>query len=536
MNKIFLLGALLFTFSACDNDSATKKTPDAPGCRGNMNPTQVMGNWDVVPYQIIDSTFETGVVAFHEEGVAVVFFANGQELGRVTEPTLNPRTGVHEYWVSVDPEDYDDGPVTITATIEPQCEGHISRELEPLVLYANSAGSLTNDNIRWVDCSLGDDTADGSEGTPYATIEKAFTEVGDGGTVHLKAGHCYKLTNNLPASDYTYWTTVRPAPGVTRDEVSILAAGNDESSTGRFGENMVRWQDVAIYKEVSEGYSTIFYFESGHHVWFDQAELYDALGQWNGGNPLNGNSPYYAYYTGAYVHDIMNAGYRFGRDVTMDNIGSDVFRGVSGILSVNLVVNSIDRGDTEAHPDFFQFYNPDSTVDNVVVYNTKVYNMGAQGIFGGEGEIRNVAFVNLLMEKDPADSALLSQITGDWDHVLLWHVTTVDSSFFLRELSQLRNFFIQNCIFSTLSAGPTVELPHFIIENTMVNGLVWDQPSALGENALVGDPLYVDEPNDDYHLRSDSPAYRAGAPLPGVVADVDGNERNTSAPSLGCYD
>ena len=42
--------------------------------------------------------------------------------------------------------------------------------------------------------------------------------------------------------------------------------------------------------------------------------------------------------------------------------------------------------------------------------------------------MRNVAFVNLLMEKDPADSALISQITGDWDHVLLWHVTTVEGT------------------------------------------------------------------------------------------------------------
>jgi len=536
--RMVVYGALCVAVvcAGCGGEDAGPKTPEGPGCRGDLTPTQTIGNWDVVPFQRFDGVFEVGVVGFHEEGLDVVFLVDGLEVGRAQDPTLNPRTGVHEYWVALDAADYPDGAVTVTATLFPDCAGHLPRDLEPLVLHANSGGSLANETVVWADCGAGDDDAgDGSEAAPYRTIERAFLEVGEGGIVNLAAGDCYALTSDLDGAGYGLWTTVRPAPGVTRDEVSILTYGPDDTSTGRFGEDMVRWQDVQLYKDVDPGYSTVFYLESDHHVWFDGAELFDARGQWNGGNPLGGNRPYFAYYTDAFLHDIQNAGYHFGRNVVLDDIGSDVFRGSSGLMSINLVVYSIDRGATEAHPDFFQFYNPDETVDNVVVYNTRVFDMGAQGIFGGPGAMRNVAFVNLLLEKDPADSALISQITGDWDHVLLWHLTTVDSGFFLREVAQLRNFFIQNCVFHTLHAGDATTLPTFTIEHNHVADLVWDQPEPMGVDPSVGDPRYADVPSDDYHLAGDSPAARSGAPLPGVPVDVEGTAYNGEAPSLGCY-
>lgn len=530
-------GAALVLVAAvgCGGAKKDEGTPPGPGCRGGLAPTRAIGNWDVVPYQRFSGTFEVGVVGFHEEGLDVVFAVNGEPVGRVAEPTRNPRTGVCEYFVTLDAADYPDGPVTVTATLEPDCVGHLARELAPLVLHANAGGSLGNDTVLRVDCATGDDDAgDGSPGAPYRTIERAFTLVGDGGTVELAAGGCYELTDDLPPSGYTHWTTVQPAPGVAREEVEILTYGPG-ASTGRFGEDRVRWRNVRLRKDVEPGYSTLFYLESGHAVWFDGAELYDARGQWNGGQLLGGNVPWEAYYTDAYVHDIQNAGYRFGRGVVMENIGSDVFRGASGLLSVNLVVYGIDAGTTDAHPDFFQFYNPDETVENVVVYNARVYDMGAQGIFGGPGEMRDVAFVNLLMEKDPADSALTSQITGSWDHVLLWHVTTVDAGFFLRETAALRSFFIQNGLYHTLHAGDATSLPTFTIERNHVATLVWDQPEPMGLYASVGDPGFVDVATDDYHLASGSPAVGRGAPLPGVPVDVEGTPYDPEAPALGCF-
>jgi hypothetical protein len=498
--------------------------------------TQVIGNWDVVPFQVFDGTFKAGVVAFHEQGVDVVFSVNGVEAARAQDPELNDRTGVFEYWLELSAADYADGPVTLSATVEPDCPGHTARDLDDLVLYANAGGSLTNDTVRWADCGAGsDETGDGSEGAPYATVEKAFVEVGSGGTVHLKAGTCYALTSLYPSAGYDMWTTVRSAPGLTRDDVHILTYGPTDDSTGRFGETMVRWKDVSLYKDVDPGFSTIFYYESGDFAWVDGTAVYDARGQWNGGEILNGNSPYRVYFTDAVIRDIMNAGHGFGRNVTMENIGSDVFRGSTDLISVNLTVYGIDSGTTDAHPDFIQFYNPDSTVDNVILYNSKVYDMGAQGIFGGPGAMRNVAFVNLLMEKDPPDSALTSQLTGDWDHMLMWHITTVDAGMMLREPDNIRNVWVVDNNFANLHAGSATELPGWTIDHNHVAGLTWEQTEPMGTSATVGDPLFADEPSDDYRITSDSPAYHTGIPLAGVPADVDGNLYDAETPSLGAF-
>ena len=509
--------------------------PYQPAC-GNTPSTKTIGNWDVVPGQVFDGTFGVGVVAFHEYGVDVSFAVNGSALSTVENPSYNPRTGVWEYWVELDASDYADGPITVRATINADCPEHVSRELEELELIANAGGTFSTTSQKWVDCATGDDdSGDGSETAPYATIEKGVAEVETGGTVLLAAGTCYRLTSLYDAANHERWTTVQPAPGVTRDQVQILAAGPD--STGRFGENNIRWKDVQIYKDVDPGYSTVFYMESGHWVWFDGAELFDAKGQWSGGCVMGGNSGYKVYSTGSLLRDVQNVTGMCGfcRDVEMRDIGSDIFRASSGIMAINTTITGIDVGTTSAHPDFFQLYAPDGNVENIVIYNTKVTNMGAQGIFGGEGTLRDVAFVNLLMEKDPSDSALLSQITGDWGHVLLWHVTTVDSGFYLRETSQLADFWVQNNVWHSFHAGAATDLPGSTIDYNLFRNLNWDQPSPMGTNTVEGDPQFIDESTDDYQLSPGSPAKGAGVPLPGVPVGLDGKLYDSAAPNLGAF-
>ena len=509
--------------------------PYQPPC-GNTPSTKVIGNWDVVPGQVFDGSFGVGVVAFHEYGVDVVFTVNGAPVATVENPSYNARTGVWEYWVELDAADYADGSITVGATIEPDCPDHLSRQLEDLQLYANAGGSLSTGSEKWVDCTNGSDqSGDGSESSPYATIEKGVVEVATGGTVRLAAGSCYTMTKLYASANHDRWTTVEPAPGVTRDQVQIVGSG--PNSDGRFGENNIRWKDVQIYKDVAPGHSTIMYLESGHRVWFDGAELYDANGQWNGGSVIGGNNPYRVYSTDGVLRDVENVtgvcGFCRGLDVR--NIGSDIFRAASNIMAINTTIKGIDIGTTSAHPDLFQLYAPGGNVENIVIYNTKVTDMGAQGIFGGEGTLRDVAFVNLLMEKDPASSALMSQISGDWGHVLLWHVTTVDSTFWLRDTSQIANFWVQDNAWQMFHASAATDLSGSTIDHNLFRVLNWNQPAPMGTNAIEGDPLFADEATDDYHLTNGSPAQGAGVPLPGVPVDLEGKLYDSTAPNLGAF-
>jgi hypothetical protein len=366
-------------------------------------------------------------------------------------------------------------------------------------------------------------------------VEKAYTQVGAGGTVYLKAGLDYKLTSTLANKNYQYWTTVTTAPGVTRDQVAISGNTADGTSTGRFGETMVRWKNVQIYSDNAPGYGTIFYFESGHHVWFDGTDLYDKRGIWNGTQPFGGNDPYWTYLTDGVMREMINAGGGFLRNMSISNIGSDIYGGGDGLVGINVSVDSIDPGTTGAHPDFIQFYNPGDTVENVIIYNNRAYNMTAQGIFGQN--CRDVAFVNLLLEKDPPSSFLTSQLGEVWDHIILWHVTTVDQGFLIGAdpITSKSNFNVQDCNLGGFNAAAETTLLNSTIAYNHFQSLSWNQPKPMGTHATLGDQGFVDNNNDDFRVTTASKCYRSGVPLPGVPADINGDLYDPTHPDRGCF-
>ncbi len=495
--------------------------------------TQAIANWDVVPFQRLESPLKVGVVAFHETGVDVQFLINGTDAGLVTEPTWNDWTGVTEYWIEIDPANHPDGPLTLSATAIPEGEGHEARVLSNRTLYANAGGTLGSDTICWADALLGNDTTgNGSEAAPYQTIKKAVLQAGDGGTVYLKAGTGYKLTS-IGGSTFTHWTTVSAAPGLTAEDVHILTYGKDSSSTGRYGKNRIRWHKVSLYCDRNAGWGSLFYSENGHHTWFDEVVLYDKNGRWANSTLFNGNGATY-YLTNSRIRDVSNCGGGFQRNLYIANIGADIYRGSNGLTAINVTIRNMDKGTTSAHPDFIQFYNPSAPVENVILYNMKVYDMLAQGIFGADGVAEDVAFVNILLEKDPPSSALRSQLTGTWNHALLWNATLVDQLFDFRTSPNISNFDVRNCLFSTFTTD-NVNHPSIAIRSAHTKSLSSGQSAPLGTNATLGNPAFQNEATDDYRITSNSPAYGTGILCPGVPADVDGFPYLAGSPDRGVF-
>lgn len=497
--------------------------------------TTAIANWDCVPYQTFDSTFNLGVVAFHETGVDVEFFADGSSLGTVSDPTYNARTDVYEYWVALDAADYADGPVVLTATATPDGGGHTARQLAELTLFANSGGSLTGTAVVWVDCDNGDDDGAGTESDPYQTVERGITEVGDGGRVYLKASRNYLLTSLYGTAGYTHWTTVSAAPGLGPEDVHIAGSNAAGTSSGRYGDDMIRWCNVSFYTDQPEGYHTVFYFTSNQHAWFDSVTIFDTHGRFNGGQPMNGNSPYYVWGTNCLVHDMAN-GWGGLRGNVNANICSDIYRPGNNTISINFTLYTIDKGTTSAHPDFFQCYCTDGLKENVILYNMKAYNMGAQGVFGCNEAcgLRDVAFVNVLLEKDPPESALMSQ-PGYMEHVLAWHFTTVDHGWTFRDPSNVSGWVVKNGNWSNFNGGEVTTLANSDISHNHFAGLSWNQPEPFGTDATLGDQQFVDTAADDYRVTQDSPCYHSGTPLPGVPADVDGVLYDAATPNRGCF-
>jgi hypothetical protein len=504
---------------------------------GAASATKVIANWDVVPFQCISQPFKAGVVAFHETGVDVDFQINGEAAGRIADPTWNDQTGVFEYWIEINPARYADGPLTLSATAYPDGEGHTSRTLTNLTLYANTGDSLTSKLVKWADADNGSDiTGDGSEPNPYQTIKKAVLSVGHGGTVYLKAGPNYIL-NQIGGAAFNYWTTVTCAPGLTADDVHIgtyLTANTN--STGRYSQSGIRWGSVSFYCDQAPG-KTLFYLPNPGKTWFDGTVFYDKNGRWANTSIFNGNGQD-PYCTDCYARDLANVNNTgiLQRNMRYERIGSDIFRGKSNLTAINTVIRLIDRGTTSAHPDFFQFYNPTVPMENIIVYNCQAYDMGAQGFFGSEGITRDVAFVNLLLEKDPPESTWSSQASGPMDHVLLWNATFVDQTFSFRDdTSGILNWDVRNCVFNIFSASNRTSISTCTIGHNHITALTWQQKDPLGTGTTVGDPCFVDYDNDDYRLQPSSPAYQTGTLLPGVPADVDGYLYNPVNPSRGAF-
>jgi hypothetical protein len=145
--------------------------------------------------------------------------------------------------------------------------------------------------------------------------------------------------------------------------------------------------------------------------------------------------------------------------------------------------------------------------------------------------------VNLLLEKDPPSSFLISQLGEVWDHILLWHVTTVDQGCIIGAdpITSKSNFNVQDCNLGGFNAAAETTLLNSVIAYNHYQSLSWNQPKPMGTNATLGDQGFVDYNNDDYRVTTASKCYQSGVPIPGVLADINGDLYSPVHPDRGCF-
>jgi len=486
-----------------------------------------VARWDVVPDQLIDNSFNAGVVAFHDKGVKVEFSINSNLVYTAENPTLNKRTDVWEFWFKLDPSKYPDGKLLIDA--KAICLNNIPEnpayELPSLTLYANSGKTLGSTIVKWVDSINGDDSSAGTEAAPYNTLVKGVTSTPSGGTIYLKAGG-YSSQALGGGSSRPYWTTISAAPDLDWDDVEV---GNGRPSTQR-----LKWANLSLYTEnSSEGYATILSGENGNHsVWVDNCKSYNKGGRYAASTTLFGNR-YVAYVTGGLVTEVANGpGGSIIRGLKLAKITSDAWTG-SGKLVVNCFTEDIDRGPTSAHPDFHQSYvvSP-GWVENVILYNVKGFACKCQGLFGLR--LRNSAFVNVMFEKD-SGAVYNSQYSGPMENVLFMHINFFNQTWLWRGSGSsaytATDVVVKNNIHGTMSTyedgsidGIDLDYNHFV-----------STTKTMGDNITSGDPKFADPANRDYSLQKTSPAYSTGAFLQCVPTDIDGNPYDKTARNRGPY-
>jgi len=523
---VLVMSVPAWTLVAEETKAPTEAAATGPATAASPKATRAVAAWDVVPYQVFDKPFNAGVVAFHETGCKVEFtvLAGGKESPAaskvVANPTLNEQTKVWEYWVALDPKALPDGPVEVRAKVVPLGAGMISRELEPLMLYANGGGSLKFGEPVWVDGDKGDDTQDGTEARPLKTLKAAVRKAADGGTIYLKAGKGYSPNGLGGGLKRSYWTVIASAPGVNRDDVEL--------GPGRPGTDKLCFRNVTLYGDPpTRAYNTILSGEQGRSiVWVDGCKLYNKKGRWEGGGEAFGNR-YVAYVTGGLTTEMDNGpGALLMRDHRIVKITSDAFTGVR--TAINSSVEDIDPGKTGAHPDFHQSYIGDRTKYNhVILYNCWGRKCISQGFFGHN--LQDSAFVNCLFQK--GDTVMYSQYSGLMDHVLFIHISLPNQTWLWREGLATSNCFMIDCIIASMGVVKTADVSGLVLESNHF----LKAESKRGENATAGEAQFADAENLDYHLKATSPAGRGGQALQCVPADMDGRPYDPASPSRGCY-
>ena len=467
-----------------------------------------IARWDVVPFQAFGGTFEVGVLAFHMAGIDRVEFAvDGGPWVAVDEMSLNPRTNVYEYWVSLDASLHDsDGPVEVRAIAYPNVgvprvlSGEITDDsilngMHSMRLVSYPAG-LPDVFEVFVDSSNGQDAgATGDRGSPFSTIKAAmnFAAAGNGDlsnvTISLLPGRYIGPDGTAQTGDS--WVTIQAADGVDSEDVVLIGRARPKA-------NYVRLSGLSIEAQTN---TTIFegWVDYDRFVWFDDVHLF---GDSRADDTRYFTRRYHEFVTNSSYTDLPNGpgGALIVRNTTVDRIRSDAYS--NSLLIVNSSVDDIDRLDSGDHPDVYQIYSPNERVTNRIVYGLRATNARSQGVFLGgiqNNFVDDLAFVNTLIEIPP-DAGFKTQWMVPASHILFINSAFVEHSFFWR-VEDLDNIFITASIFSAMKTYD-VDADR-VLSNITAFQNHFEFPDSYGSivpgtNNTFGPDIFIDREGDNY--------------------------------------
>ncbi len=523
--------------------------PTAPGASATS-----VARWDAIPSTTIRVPTNIGVTAFHMSGIQKVSFsANGGPWVDVTSMRRNPQTSVWEYFVTIDPVDFPDGPIEVRAIAWPNVGkarvlqgafvGNESSGTYSLVVWNNRGGTLPAAE-RWVS-PTGTDLNDGlSASKPMKTIAKAAASIqsahgGDagGGFINLLPGQYSwsgarrdefgALLPVLQANER--WLTVRAAPGST---APVVFAANDSDGVLPVRRVAVQRVQFAGARPSRAGSS------SGSLIWLANCDL-TGLGT-NVDTQWIDTSFTGAFLTQTRIGNCARGITRglFARDVHIGDIGWDAFYQVPQILNSS-VRNAMRPEGQTWHCDIVQLCQtkPTNPNENVIIYGLRAYDCRAQGLFAravptaGAPTWRNIAIVNCFLE-----FAQGSNHTSQWnvsvDHLLIWNSGFIGGTTMLRAMDgdtqiNYANVSIQNSVFTRLTVSAPCQQAARAWRNHCILG------ASFGTDSTVGDALFVNAAENDYRPGLNSPLLqRVNSPL----VPTDAALQVVSAPaSIGAF-
>jgi len=488
-----------------------------------------IARWDTVPYQTVEQDMGVGVVAFHRKGIdRVEFSVNGGPWVPVSEMTLNPDSGVYEYWALLRPSDFSAAGTAEVRAIAYPTVGK-PRVLSGMFLTVDATASLPKPGPFWASPS-GNDSNPGTQGQPVKTIWKAVTLLNaspggaGGGTIYLQPG-TYDAGGAQFEIQNERWYTIRPAPGVSPASCIL----GSYSGNGLWSRRL-KLENLRVATRLKGGDGA-----GDYAFWLDQCDQVGP-GQEATLAPYGGSWFFYSggiFLTNGLLRENNTGplGSNLIRNMQISQIGEDVFKTFD--LIVNSTVDDVDSGSQSSwHPDLFNVYG----VGNRIAYNVKCTNIDAQGIYP-EQSIEDVAFVNVVIQ---GLGWGVSQNDGvALKHFLLWNCT-LDQNFLWRA-SCLENLSVRGNSFSSMSmttpnsissgcwssAGPTVQ-GVLAAGDFMDNHFVGTNSLVLGSAPTTGTAGYANPGAGNYTPLPNSPLKNRVLPLL-VPVDLANNPRDPLA-------
>jgi len=505
---------------------------------------QAIARFDVVPFQVFSGAFEIGIVAFHMDGIQRIEFKyetlTGPRTVNETSMRLNPRTGVWEYWTTLNASDFADGPVTVKANVCPN--SGLARELS-LELYANAHNTLAGKETLYVSLSGNDVTGAGSRARPFGSILRALTAVTenvaryDGCDIVLMNPGSYDMRGVRGPADNNRWITIRPEEGLLRSDVVITSQTRDLI---RLSIRRMRFYNLSFdFSKIGQ-----IYKEDAYWQWYDHCRWYQSDG-WTAIYPGQNWSVRNIGFNGLYVTNSLAEEMLYGftgcnlvRNSHCRKISGDAFQ--MSRMVVNCTAENIGGTSLEHHSDLFQYWDP---TENVIIYGVKAVNVaGAQNFFFGglEGtSYVNCAFVNVAVQNAQVRSGPpFTQYHRVHDHVLFMHISNPGQLSIFRDDTNPpytgHNVRFVNCILEGLSRGTwgVMGLP----DGVRVESCHFLQGKLQGTRATTGEISILDGPGSrfSYAGAGVTAITGSGQIIPGFSHPNDGTAEH-GAPNRGAF-
>ena len=361
-------------------------------CATAFSASRPVAQWDVVPSQRIGEPFNAGVVALYDKPFFVEFTINGRQAAKVEQPTMNDRTKVVEHWFTIDPASFDCSKLRenqLVVGAKAVAEDGTSYTLPKLLLYCDKDGTLGSKKVIWVDQEDGIDYNDGSRETPVKTLKQAIRRAGDGGTILLSKPGVYPVERIGGGNGRKYWTTITPAPGLSRKDVRIKGA--------RTGCDKLKFKDLQIFCDVEagQGYALAGVDEKSS-CWLDGCIVRNKSGRSVANTFVFGNR-LVGYVTGGATTEMANGPCcKLVRNHVIKAISADAFS-CSDSLAVNCKLIDVESSGVVDEPAFHRSHGSlGAWTHDVILANITASACECNGFIGMK--LRDSAFSNITLE------------------------------------------------------------------------------------------------------------------------------------------